>query len=133
MDTQPYNVISVMGPHAGEDSTAIFARKIADTHNVGRTLWVIRSHKAKPDMIQWIAAASRARSNDPLCAFLVPSSLGGSAPTKTAETASKYSADQSEWQALPAGMSPVTGQIAPSTCALVFDQLCLQESAIVDL
>ncbi len=84
METQEYSVISVMGPHAGEDSTAIFARKIADIHNVGRTFWVIRSHKAKPNMIQRIAAATRARSNEPLCAFLSPSAPGGAVPTKTA-------------------------------------------------
>ena len=133
METQEYNVISVMGPHAGEDSEAIFARKIADIHNVGRTFWVIRSHTAKPDMIQTIAAAIRARSDEPLCAFLAPSSPGGAAPTKTASAASEYSADQSEWRALPTGMTPVTGQIAPSTCALVFDQLYLLQSAVVDL
>ena len=133
METQDYNLISVMGPHAGEDSDAIFARKIADIRNAGRTFWVVRSQKAKPDMIQAIGASAGKRSGEPLCAFLAPSSPGGAAPTKTSSAATEYSANQSEWQSLPSGITPVTGQMTPTTCALVFDQLCLQTSVVVDL
>ena len=133
MKTEEYNVVSVMGPHAGEDSDEIFARKIADIRSAGRTFWVIRSHKAKPDMIQYIGSAVRNRSGEPLCAFLAPSSPGGAVPTKTSSAAVEYSANQSKWQPLPAGITPVTGQITPSTCALVFDQLCFRESASIDL
>jgi len=133
METKEYSLFSVMGPHAGEDSDTIFARKIADIHNAGRTFWVIRSHKAKPDMIQTIGATIRGMSGGPLCAFLAPSSPGGAVPTKTAAAATEYSADRCEWKALPYGITPVTGQITPNTCALVFDQLCLLTSAVVDL
>jgi hypothetical protein len=133
MRNQEYSVLSVMGPHAGEESDAIFARKISDIRNTGRTFWVIRSHKARPNMIQAIAAAVRHRSGELLCAFLAPSSPGGAVPTKICCAATEYSADQSKWQALPAGVTAVTGQMTPSTCALVFDQLCLPESAVVDL
>ena len=133
METQEYNLFSVMGPHAGEDSDAIFARKIADIRNAGRTFWVVRSHKAKPGMIQTIGATVCAKSGEPLCAFLAPSSPGGAVPTKTSSAATEYSADQCEWQSLPASVTPVTGQMTPDTCALVFDQLCLRASAVVDL
>ncbi len=133
METQEYSVLSVMGPHAGEDSDAIFARKIADIRNAGRTFWVVRSHKAKPDMIQTIGMAARNRSHDPLCAFVASSTPGGAVPTKTASAADEYSADRCAWQKLPAGITPVTGQMSSHTCALVFDQLCFLESAIVDL
>ena len=133
METQDYNLFSVMGPHAGEDSDAIFARKIADIRNAGWTFWVVRSHKAKPDMIQTIGASVGKRSGKPLCAFLAPSSPGGAAPTKTSSAATEYSANQSGWQSLPSGITPVTGQMTRTTCALVFDQLCLQTSVVVDL
>jgi len=133
METQDYNLFSVMGPHAGEDSEAIFARKIADIRNTGRTFWVVRSHKAKPDMIQTIGASAGKKSGMPLCAFLAPSAPGGAAPTKISSAASEYSANQTEWQPLPAGITPVTGRITPTTCALVFDQLCFQTSVVVDL
>jgi len=133
IDTLEYSVLSVMGPHAGEDSDAIFARKRGDIQNQGRTFWVIRSHKASPDMIQTIVSAVRNRSGEPLCAFLAPSAPGGAVQTKTSFAATEYSADRSRWQALPADISPVTGQMTPNTCALVFDQLTLRESAVVDL
>jgi hypothetical protein len=133
MKEPEYNLFSVMGSHAGEDSKAIFERKIADIRNTGRTFWVIRSHKAKPDMVQTIGATVSGMSGSPLCAFLAPSSPGGAVPTKTASAAAEYSADCCEWKTLPRGISPVTGQMTPSTCALVFDELCLLTSTVIDL
>ena len=133
MQTPEYSMISVMGPHAGEGSEAIFARKIDDVRNAGRTFWVVRSHKAKPDMIQSVGAAICGRSGDALCAFLAPSAPGGAVATKTACAAVEYSSDRCEWSPLPHGITPVTGQLAPSTCALVFDQLLILTQAVVDL
>jgi hypothetical protein len=133
MGTPEYSVLSVMGPHVGEDSDEIFARKIADIRIAGRTFWVIRSHKAKPDMIQTVCLAARGRANEPLCAFLEPSSPGGAVPTKTSWAAVEYSSDLSKWERLPPGIGPVTGQMTRSACALVFDQLVLCELAVLDL
>lgn len=45
-------VLSVMGPHAGEDEGAIFARKIADIKAVFRTFWLYLSPLARPDHVQ---------------------------------------------------------------------------------
>jgi hypothetical protein len=95
MKTEEYSLLSVMGPHAGEDSDAILARKIADIRNAGRTFWVIRSHKAKADMVQAIGMTVRSRSGEPLCAFVAPSAPGGAVPTKTSSAATEYSADRS--------------------------------------
>jgi hypothetical protein len=133
MKIEDYSLFSVMGPHAGESSEAIFARKIADVRNIGRTFWVVRSHKAKPNMIQTVGATVCRASREPLCAFLPPSSPGGAVPTKTASAAAEYSIDQHQWEAMPTGITPVTGQMTPSTCALVFDQLCLLTLTVVDL
>lgn len=133
MESQEYSVFSVMGPHAGEDSDTIFARKIDDIRNVGRTFWVIRSHRAKSDTIQMVGATVCGASRCPLCAFVAPSSPGGAVPTKISSAATNYSTDRLNWQSLPVGVTPVTGQLTPSTCALVFDQLYLQTSTVVDL
>lgn len=133
MDTPGYSLFSVMGPHAGESSAAILARKIADFRNTGRTFWVVRSHKAKPDMIQSVGATVCGRSGEALCAFLAPSSPRGAVPTKAASAAVEYSADRCAWNPLPDGLTPVTGQLTPITCALVLDQLCLLTSAVVNL
>ncbi len=88
MNTQEYNLFSVMGPHAGEDSDTIFARKIADIHNEGRTFWVIRSHKAKPDMIQTIGANFCGMPGAPLCAFLASFQGGAAADDRLRRMAS---------------------------------------------
>lgn len=128
-----YCIVSVIGPHAGEDSNTIFTRKIADIRNIGRTFWVVRSHKAKPDMIQRIGIDLRNKSREPLCAFIAPSSPGGAVPTKISAAAVAYSADRFKWQQFPSGLSPVTGQMSPNTCAVVFDQLWLQQSEVIDL
>lgn len=50
----PKCVISVMGAHAGEDSAAIFSRKIRDCREIGRTFWVAKSAKAHPAQVQAI-------------------------------------------------------------------------------
>lgn len=133
MNTEEYSVFSVMGPHAGESSEVIFTRKIADVQEVGQTFWVVRSHKAKPNMIQALGSTVCGRSGVPICAFLAPSSPGGAVPTKTAATAIEYSIDRRRWESMPTGITPVTGKMTPSTCALVFDRLCLVTSTVVDL
>jgi hypothetical protein len=133
MGTEEYGVVSVMGPHAGEDSAAIFTRKMADVRNAGRTFWLIRSYKAKADTIQMIASIVCKKSSKPFCAFLAPSLPGGATPTKTASAAAEYSIDRLEWRRLPVEITPVTGRIGDNTCALVFDQLSLRETTVVDL
>ena len=49
---EKYIVISVMGPHAGESEDEIFQRKIGDISKIGLSLWLIKSHQAKPNMVQ---------------------------------------------------------------------------------
>jgi hypothetical protein len=49
-------VISVMGPHAGEDADVIFGRKIDDCASVGRTFWVAKSPKARPAQVRAVCA-----------------------------------------------------------------------------
>lgn len=122
-----------MGPHAGEDAGAIFTRKIADIQKAGMTFWLVRSHKAKPDMVQTICSQAACQGVVAFCLFLGPSSHGGATPTKTASAASEYSADLSTWHTLPPGIGPVTGLITKNAYALVFDNLTIQESALLDL
>jgi hypothetical protein len=128
-----YVVLSVMGPHAGEDSDEIFTRKTADTRRSGRTFWLIRSHSAKPEMIHELCSSAIQQACIPLCLFLEPSSPGGSVPTKSNVADSEYSSDLLTWYPLPTGVGPVTGRITPSACALVFDKLTMRQSDMIDL
>ncbi len=132
-ETHKYAILSVMGPHAGEDTAAIFTRKIGDISRSGKTFWLVRSHMAKPDMIQKLCAAAVQQACNPLCLFLEPSSPGGAVPTKLDVAASEYSPDSLTWQPLPTGVGPVTGQITKSAYALVFDELTITQSEVVDL
>ena len=55
----PYIVISVMGPHCGDASEEIFERKLEDIDNLGIAFWPMKSHKAKPDLVQSMARQNR--------------------------------------------------------------------------
>ncbi len=117
-------VISVMGPHAGESENAIFFRKMNDIEQVGRTFWLHKSYKAKPDLIQKFCDQLHNIGEDAFCCFIEASSRGGASPTKTADTASKYSIDNLRWHQLDSNSSKVTGQINHAY-ALVFSELKL--------
>ena len=128
-----YAVISVMGPHAGEDAGTIFKRKIDDTRNVGKTFWLVRSYKAKPPTVQSICGVAAGKGMKVHCLFVEPSSQGGAAPTKSSGAAREYSPDGVTWFALPKGLGPVTGLMNAGAYALVFDELILEGQAAVDL
>jgi hypothetical protein len=69
-------VISVMGAHAGEGVDTIFSRKIVDCEAFGRTFWVAKSAKARPEQVQALCA-----SGPGYVIFVEPASLGGARPT----------------------------------------------------
>jgi hypothetical protein len=127
-----YAVLSVMGPHAGEGTSAIFARKIADVRDVAKTFWLIQSYKAKPDMVQRICEAAASHDSRVRCFFLEASTKNGAAPTRHNTAATHYSSDNVNWIALPSGLSPVTGHITARACALVFSDLQIETHSILD-
>ena len=128
-----YAMLSVMGPHAGEDADAIFTRKIADIQKVGKTYWLIHSYKAKPNMVQHICDIASRLDANVRCYFLAPSSQGGASPTLRSAPANYYSTDNTNWNPLPQDLSPVTGHITGSACALVFSELHIEPTAMLDL
>jgi hypothetical protein len=111
-------VISVMGEHAGEGVDNIFARKIVDIQQTGKTFWLVRSPKSRPEHVQKICATSPGYA-----IFIEPATKGGARPTIEAEAAREYSPDKSHWRRLPGGLSPVTGKLDSAATALVFDAL----------
>lgn len=121
-------ILSVMGAHAGEDESAIFARKMGDISSSGQTFWVYGSHSARPDRVQ--ISGSR------YVLFLSPASSNGARPTTTSVCASCFSRDKNIWAPLPT-VGPVTGKLPSyafvmselSFCAEVID---LWEYASVD-
>ena len=126
-------VISVMGPHAGESEDEIFQRKIGDIRRIGRTFWLIKSHQAKPHMVQEVCRSAKKDNLEVHCIFIEASSGKGATPTKEASLAESYSADGKEWEDLPRELGPVTGKIDRSAYALVFNQLELARGKRIDL
>ena len=121
-------VFSVVGAHAGEELAAIFNRKAHDVATIGRTFWLFRSHKCNPIDVQCVCSTQRTR-----VLFLAPTSVGGARPTVEREAATEYSVDGRLWGLLPEGLSPVTGKLGVSSCALVIGSLDLRCSETVDL
>lgn len=121
---QSHAVISVMGDHAGEKSKEIFQRKMDDISRLGWTLWLIKSHKAKPDRVQ-----AMRRQTDPLyVAFITSASRHGAQLAVTDNRAKQYSEDNETWIKLPSNLGPVTGRLGSgrsSAYALMLDKLQL--------
>jgi len=130
MQNSRYAIISVIGPHAGEDENEIFKRKMSDIEVVGRTFWLIKSHKAKPNMVQAVCKQAQKEDHNVPCIFIQPFSLSGSTPTKISDSAKKFSTDNLMWSVLPSGLSPVTGKIKGSAYALIFNRLQLKQGVL---
>lgn len=122
-----YVVLSVMGPHAGEESNKIFARKIRDIYTIGNTFWVVHSPSAKPDIVQRLCSKASQHKYNIYCILLAASSANGAEDTKTTKKAKRFSTDGLEWESLPYGLSKVTGNITNSTCALIIDEFVFRK------
>lgn len=124
----PQCIISVMGDHAGESPDEIFQRKMIDIERVGRTFWLIKSRKSKPESV-----ARLCKENQAYVIFVSASAPGGARPTKTDNRASEYSVDRMMWYGLPAELSPVTGKLDTQSHALVFDALTTIRNGSMDI
>lgn len=124
----PQCIVSVMGDHAGEDSDAIFNRKIADIQGLGVTFWLMRSPKARPPQVQEIC-----RSFPAYAIFVEPAAKGGARPTTKEDQAKEYSHDGVLWHPLPKGLSRVTGKLGSGAIALVSDMMTTAVSGVIDL
>ena len=121
-------VVSVMGDHAGEGSAAIFQRKAADIERAGRTLWLVRSPKARPPRVQELC-----RNGPAFALFVEPARHGGARPTMASSAATQFSADGERWQPLPSGIGPVTGKLDATASGLVLDRLETVNGGTLDL
>lgn len=124
----PQCIVSVMGDHAGEDSDAIFNRKIADIERLGLTYWLMRSPKARPQQVHEIC-----RSFPAYTIFVEPATKGGARPTTQEDKAKEYSNDGILWHPLSKGLSNITGKLDTGATALVFDMMTTAVSETMDL
>ena len=111
-------IISVMGDHAGEGVDKIFKRKIEDITKINRTFWLVKSPKAKPELVQKMC-----RFDPTYVVFVEPATKGGARPAIVDKKATTFSEDGFKWNPLPNQLGPVTGKLDSRAYALVFNQL----------
>jgi hypothetical protein len=122
-------IVSVMGAHAGEKADEIFNRKIDDIRKINRTFWLIKSPKAKPEMVQKMCSIGPA-----FAVFVEPATKNGARPATSDQQAKTFSENGTIWNSLPEGLGAVTGKLDSSAYALVFDQMeTIHESTEIDL
>lgn len=100
-----------------------------DIVKINRTFWLIKSPKAKPDLVQKLC-----RHNTTYMFFVAPAAKGGARATVATERGKEFSEDGIHWNKLPDGLGPVTGKLDSRAYALVFDALeTINESKEVDI
>lgn len=110
-------VISVVGPHAGENYGAIIKRKRKEISDTKYCFWYINSYVARPDTIQNFFNGI----NDSYCLFI--ESVGKKDEnTITRDTAREYSIDGKNWEKIPPTVK-VTGLLNKGATALIIDEL----------
>jgi hypothetical protein len=121
-----YVVISLIGSHAGEEENKIIEKKMEDIQSVGYTLWLVRSNRIKPEMVQDLCSKAEAEKTDCYCLFI----KGDAKPTISKTYATHYSKDRKAWELMGKDLSPVSGKIDGGAYGLVFNKLELVDDAI---
>ncbi len=82
-----------MGAHAGESADTIFRRKMVDCELFGRTFWVVKSSKARPEQVRGLCA-----SRPGYVIFVEPADAGRGTPNHSGGSPRhEYSPDRINW------------------------------------
>ena len=125
-----YLIFSVIGEHAGEKEPKIFSRKAEDLkRSNGWTLWLFKSHRATPKIVQAFCESAESEGSTPLVSFLLPKTPGGASPTQNCDRAELYSENGINWKSIPNDLE-VTGKVDGGAYAFVLDSIQVVESEI---
>lgn len=128
-----YIVLSVIGPHAGEDIDNIIKRKQKEIKETGKSFWLIKSQRAKTETIQDLGKQAQKEGEKLYCIFVEPGVVGGAQPALNNDRAIYFSKNQKDWQEIPNEIN-ITGQINMQSTGLVFDFIEKpEEDIIIDL
>lgn len=116
-------IISVIGPHAGEELDYIISRKKSDIEKFGFTFWFFKKNYLCNDKL--ILEYKPIIVN-----FLAPKVKGTAKDTKVAKIAQQYSLDNINWVDIPPDMSSVTGNIHKNSIALMISGLVYSKTGI---
>lgn len=109
-------IISVIGPHAGEELDYIISRKRSDIEKFGFTFWFFKKNYLCNDKLIL-------EYKPTIVNFLAPKVKGTAKDTKIAKIAQQYSLDNINWVDIPLEMSLVTGNIHKNSIALMLSGL----------
>lgn len=117
-------IISIVGPHAGEELVKIVERKQEDTRLPSkRTFWLVNSRNATPETVQEFCRATT-NNGEVYCLLIKASNKGkGAKDTKDESKAHSFKEKKDgEWKELKE-ISDVTGRFNSNTAGLVFSEL----------
>jgi hypothetical protein len=117
-----YVIISVIGSHAGEDISRVFARKQKEIRDTTLSYWLVKSFKARTERVQALCKKAASENESVFCLFIDPASKNGSKPTTHSIEAEYISQDNIDWEKVPKGIK-ITGKIDQYSTALVFDEI----------
>ncbi len=123
-------VISVYGPHAGEDESAILRRKMEDIRRIGFTMWYYKDgHKlASPRDIQQMAF-ELAENSELAQMWLIQG--GGVATKSEAKAMAEFSPDGIHYAPIDSRLSHVTG--SRSGVALFISKIEMVSESSIDI
>jgi len=128
-------VVSVYGPHAGEDEAVILQRKMDDIRKVGFTMWYYsKGNKyARPLDVQNQAKIHQNQTGTPLSLYLIhPSVHGGAQATSLMPRQMKeFSVDGRKYTSVDHRIGPVTG--GNDGFAFIISKIDFTENASIDL
>lgn len=127
-------VVSVYGPHAGEDEMEILNRKMEDIRKIGFTMWFYgKSNRfARPNDVQTMSRRAIAEGVPPQMWLIHPSTIGGAQQTsKPPVTMREMSADGSSFTTIDRRLTPVTG--GNDGFAFVISKIEVVRSRVIDL
>lgn len=108
LKNRPNFIISVIGPHAGEDIDSIFTRKINDIKKCNYTYWICKSRAISPEIITAFQAF-----NNPFELFIIFIKTANNSLGKDTNISDKaqYFKEEDQWVSLDQKLSPLTGKM----------------------
>jgi len=104
-------IISIVGPHGGDDLDKIINKKQWDVSKHGFAFWMTRSVNLSPQTLQSFGALDSIT-----CLFITASGVSKNKPhgnakaTKTVDSASEFSMDKQVWESVPQDFT-ITGKL----------------------
>lgn len=124
----PNFIISVIGPHAGEDLETIFKRKINDIKQYHYTYWICKSRVISPEII---SAFQEFNNQSELFMIFIKTAKNSLGKDTNKDDRAQYVKENDKWVPLDQRLSPLTGKMP--TNGFKFGEINLVQGKWIDL